>query len=169
MDYKNFTKQIHNSVETSAPPERIWEEIELIGGLRGWYYLDWLWQLRGALDRVVGGPGMRRRLERQRPLAVGGIVDCYRIAAVIPERKLTLVAEMKLPGEGVMEFNLAPLADGRKQLDVAIYFEPEGVFGAAYWYCLVPMHDTVLGGLLRTICRQAEVPRSADNIVVRTS
>jgi len=164
MDYKNFTKQIHNSVETSAPSERIWEEIELIGGRRGWYYLNWLWQLRGALDLLVGGPGMRRRLERQRPLAVGGVVDCYRISAAIPQRKLTLVAEMKLPGEGVMEFNLTPLANGRKQLDVAIYFQPVSLFGAAYWYSLVPMHDTVLGGLLRTICRRAEVPNE-DNTV----
>lgn len=160
MDYRNFAQILHTTANTSAPAKRVWDKIESIGGRHGWYYLDWLWRLRGNFDRVIGGIGMRHLPERRRPLAVGDIFDFYRIAEIIPERKLTLEVELKLPGKGVLEFCQTPLADGRTRIDTAVYFEPAGIAGEVYWIALLPFHKMIMNGLPRAICRRAEAAKN---------
>ena len=160
MDYKNFAKILHTTADTNASAVRVWDKVESIGGPHGWYYFDWLWQLRGNFDRAIGGVGMRSQPERRRPLAVGGIFDFYRIAEIIPQRKLTLEVELKLPGEGVLEFCQTPLADDRTRIDTAVYFEPAGIAGEAYWIALLPFHKMIMNGLPRAICRRAEMAKN---------
>lgn len=161
MDYKKFAHILQTTAITSAPPERVWDKIESIGGRHGWYYLDWIWQLRGNFDRAIGGVGMRNDgPERRRPLVVGDIFDFYRIVEVVPQRKLTLEVELKLPGEGVLEFCQTPLAMDRTRVDTAVYFEPAGIAGEAYWIALLPFHKLIMNGLPRAICRRANKAKS---------
>lgn len=154
--YRNFPKKVSARITTSLPPARIWHEIEHIGGERGWYYLNILWRLRGALDRLVGGVGMRRHRRTAEPLEKGGIVDFYRIVEVVPERQLTLLVELKMPGQGFLEFLVSPQTEGLTQIDIAAYFNPSGVWGLAYWNSLLPVHRWVFDGLCSALLHRAQ-------------
>lgn len=154
MNYRHFPKRVSACITTPLPPARIWQEIEQIGGERGWYYLDILWRLRGALDALVGGVGMRRS-KRTARLKKGGVLDFYSIVEVEPERQLTLLVELKMPGEGVLEFLIGQQADGLTRVDIAAYFNPRGIGGLAYWNALLPVHRWVFDGLCAALLRRA--------------
>lgn len=155
-NYRQFPKQVSARISTPLPPARIWHEIEHIGGKRGWYYLDILWLLRGGLDTLVGGVGMRRHKRVVGPLQKGGILDFYRVVEVVPERQLTLQVELKMPGQGFLEFLIAPQSDGLTQIDIAAYFNPSGIWGLAYWNSLLPVHRWVFDGLCAALLRRAD-------------
>ncbi len=161
VDYRRFTRNLHVATIAAAPAQRLWDEVESLGGKSGWRYGDWLWQLRGEMDRLFGGVGMRRQVERQGPLKAGDVLDFYRVHTVIPGRQLTLDVEMKLPGDGIMEIRLTPLEDGRTSIDIAAYFRPAGVFGLAYWSLLLPLHRSIFQGLARALVHRAEMPATA--------
>jgi hypothetical protein len=129
--------------------------VERIGGAVGWYYADWLWKLRGWLDRLVGGVGMRRSRRDPERLQVGDVVDCWRVETIEPGRRLRLVAEMKLPGRAWLEFEVQPDGTGSRLWQTAI-FDPLGVLGLAYWYGIWPLHQLVFAGMLRGLARAAE-------------
>lgn len=152
--YRQFPKRVSACITTPLPPARIWQEIEQIGGERGWYYLDILWRLRGALDTMVGGVGMRRT-KRTASLKKGGVLDFYSIVEVEPERQLTLLVELKMPGEGFLEFLIGQQPDGLTRVDVAAYFNPRGIGGLAYWNILLPVHRWVFDGLCAALLRRA--------------
>jgi hypothetical protein len=116
--------------------------------------LDWLWRLRGLLDRLAGGPGMRGR-PRADVLEVGDAVDFYRVEALEPGRLLRLRAELKSPGLGWMEWQVRPEGRRRSWLAQTVYFAPRGVPGYLYWYLLYPFHRLVFAGLFRRIARLA--------------
>jgi uncharacterized protein YbjT (DUF2867 family) len=144
-----------------ASPEAVFRAICRIGGGHGWYAADGLWRLRGALDRLVGGPGLRRGRRDPENVSFGEALDFWRVTGLERNRRLSLRAEMKLPGEALLEFELEPLApDGgagapRTRLVQTARFLPRGLAGLAYWYAVLPLHAFVFRGMLAGIRRAA--------------
>jgi uncharacterized protein YbjT (DUF2867 family) len=145
------------TLEVPHPPETAFVPLQRIGGRTGWYYGDWLWRVRGWLDLLAGGAGMRRGRRHSEQLTVGDVVDCWRVELLEPNQKLRLEAEMKLPGRAWLEFEVTPKSDGSGSLirQTAI-FDPVGLAGLAYWYALFPLHQLVFAGMLRGIARAAD-------------
>ncbi len=154
-DISFYDKRARAEEHVDAPPEAVWAEVASIGGDRGWYYADRLWWLRGLLDRVVGGVGMRRGRRHPTDLRVGDTLDWWRVEAVEPGRRLTLLAEMKLPGSAVLEFVVTPDGDGAR-ITTQAHFHPAGMPGLLYWYALWPVHGRIFAGLTRAIAGRAE-------------
>jgi uncharacterized protein YbjT (DUF2867 family) len=143
-------REVHTPVGAAAA----FEPIRRIGGEAGWYAHDSLWRLRGLLDLLVGGPGMRRGRRHPSELAVGDTLDCWRVTHFEPSRRLRLAAEMWLPGRAWLEFEVAPEAEGARIRQTAV-FEPNGVAGRLYWYAIYPLHALVFAGMLRGIAKRA--------------
>jgi hypothetical protein len=142
------------TAEIEVPPEAAFVPIQRIGGATGWYYGNFLWKLRGWLDLLVGGVGLRRGRRDPVDLLVGDAVDFWRVETIEPSRRLRLAAEMKLPGRAWLEFEVSPTANGTTVRQTAI-FDPVGLSGLAYWYALYPLHRLVFAGMLRGIVRAA--------------
>lgn len=142
-------------IAVAAAPERVFDVIARAGGDTGWYFADGLWRLRGAIDRLLGGVGMRRGRPHPSAVAVGDPIDFWRVEDVVPHELLRLRAEMRLPGEARLEFRVAP-ADGGAVLTQRAAFEPAGWWGRLYWYLLWPAHVLIFGGMARAIARAAE-------------
>jgi uncharacterized protein YbjT (DUF2867 family) len=142
------------SIRVGVPPEKAFEPIRRIGGATGWYYADWLWKLRGAIDLMAGGVGLRRGRRHPDSLRVGDEVDCWRVEVIEPNRRLRLAAEMKLPGRAWLEFEVTGEAGGSTIRQTAI-FDPRGLLGRAYWYSVYPLHQVVFKGMLRRIAATA--------------
>jgi uncharacterized protein YbjT (DUF2867 family) len=141
------------TLAVSTDPATVFEVFSSLGGGQGWY-IDWGWKLRGAIDRLLGGPGLRRH----RPddiLSVGDKVAFWRVEAVDPGSRLLLRAEMKLPGEAWLEFMAAPNEQGGTSLTQTSYFAPKGLGGVAYWFALLPIHKVVFNGLIRRVAWMA--------------
>ena len=141
-------------------PAVAFRPIERIGGSTGWYYGDWLWRLRGLLDLVAGGAGMRRGRRDPHSLHAGDAVDFWRVETIEPNRLLRLRPEMKLPGRAWLQFEISPSSTGSVIRQTAV-FEPHGLTGLLYWYALYPVHGLIFGGMLRGIARAAEEPAAA--------
>lgn len=144
----------HRSLGLEVRPEAAYQAFTQLGGKRGWLYMDWLWRLRGRLDRWLGGPGMRGRGE-EGELRVGVVVDFYRVEALEPGRLMRLRAELKAPGEGWMEWGIASRLDDCIELSQTAYFAPRGLPGYLYWYGLYPIHRLVFTGLFKKLVRRA--------------
>ncbi|MEZ4412893.1 MAG: SDR family oxidoreductase [Gemmatimonadales bacterium] len=142
------------TIRVAVPPDQAFRPIQQIGGETGWYAWDWLWHVRGFLDLLAGGVGMRRGRPSPTALRVGDAVDFWRVEAVEPNHLLRLAAEMKLPGRAWLEFEVTGDASGSTIRQTAS-FDPVGPLGRAYWYALYPMHQLVFGGMLRAIARTA--------------
>ncbi len=147
-------------IKVDSTPAQTGETIRSVGGENGWFWGDWLWDLRGGLDRLVNGPGMRRGMTMYPP-EKGGIVDFWTVERVTNDR-LTLRAEMKLPGEAWLDLTVRVI-DGETHIDQTAAYDPRGLFGLVYWYALYPLHSLVFGGMLRGLKRAVEEPvRSSD-------
>lgn len=142
------------STRVAAPPTKAFRAVQRIGGDTGWYYADWLWRLRGFLDLLVGGAGLRRGRRHPLWLAPGDTVDCWRVEAFEPGRLLRLSAEMKLPGRAWLQFEVAGDEGGSTIRQTAL-FDPVGAVGLLYWYGLYPVHALVFGGMLKGLARAA--------------
>ncbi len=142
------------TVHVNAPPAAAFTPIRRIGGGSGWYSANALWILRGWLDLLVGGVGMRRGRRHPDQLRVGDVVDCWRVEALEPDRRLLLSAEMRLPGRAWLEFSVAPEGGGATIRQTAS-FEPVGLLGLAYWYSVWPLHQWVFEAMLRAIAKRA--------------
>ncbi|HTK46408.1 MAG TPA: SDR family oxidoreductase [Gemmatimonadaceae bacterium] len=140
----------------AAPAAAAFTAIARIGGDVGWYYGDWLWRLRGALDLLVGGAGMRRGRRDPDALFPGDPLDFWRVEAVEPDRLLRLRAEMKVPGRAWLQFEVARTSEGSVVQQTAI-FEPRGLAGLLYWYALYPLHSLIFAGMLRGVARAARL------------
>lgn len=138
----------------AAPPARAFAPIAAIGGRAGWYAHDWLWRLRGALDLLAGGVGMRRGRPEGRDPRPGDALDFWRVEAFEPGRRLRLAAEMKLPGRAWLDLSVAPDGDGAVIRQAAL-FDPVGLGGRLYWYLVWPLHVLVFRGLIRALARRA--------------
>ena len=145
----------HRETLADAPLEKIWESIEEIGGERGWYGADFLWYLRGILDRLVGGVGLRRGRRDPKTLRVGESLDFWRVEAIEKigdERRLRLYAEMILPGKAWLEFRVKRVGEKTEIIQEAS-FAPRGLGGQLYWYLILPFHAFVFPTMLRNIVR----------------
>ena len=129
--------------------------IRRIGGEVGWYYGNWLWQLRGFLDLLLGGVGMRRGRSHPDQLKVGDSLDCWRVEAIEPDRLLRLQAEMKLPGRAWLEF-VVEGDEHQATIRQTASFDPLGLLGLVYWYGVYPLHQLVFSGMLRGIVAAGE-------------
>jgi len=138
-----------------APAGSVYRSFARLGGQRGWLYLDWAWQVRGILDRLCGGVGMRRGRRDPDDLRVGDSLDFWRVESIEPDRLVRLRAEMKVPGRAWLEFEARPESPGQTLLLQTAFFEPKGLFGLLYWYVLYPMHSLIFSGLIRKIAAQA--------------
>jgi uncharacterized protein YbjT (DUF2867 family) len=142
------------SVRVEASPAAVFSVVQQLGGDQGWYTGHWLWKLRGYLDLLVGGVGLRRGRRHPVELAVGDALDFWRVEAFDPGRRLRLVAEMKVPGRAWLEFEVVPEDTGSVLKQTAL-FDPMGLFGLLYWYGLYPLHQYVFGGLLGGIVERS--------------
>jgi uncharacterized protein YbjT (DUF2867 family) len=142
------------STHVAASPDKVFVALEHIGGEEGWHYANWLWTLRGWLDLLIGGVGMRRGRRDPDRLQVGDTLDCWRVELIQPGRRLRLAAEMKLPGRAWLEFEVQPDGNGALLRQMAT-FDPLGLWGLAYWYGVWPLHQIVFAGMLRCLARAA--------------
>jgi len=138
-----------------VPPAAAFAPIRRIGGDAGWYYGNFLWRLRGFLDLLVGGVGLRRGRRRADALDPGDALDFWRVESFEPDRLLRLRAEMKVPGRAWLQFETTPIPGGTEIRQTAI-FDASGLFGLAYWYALYPLHRFVFAGMLRGIAHRAQ-------------
>ncbi len=141
---------------TSASPRDVCAVFSSLGGAKGWLYADWLWELRGVMDRLVGGIGTRRGRRSPDSLRVGDAVDFWRVEAYRPPEVLRLRAEMKLPGYAWLEFEAIPRPGGGACLRQTAFFDPRGAFGFLYWYGVLPFHEFIFGNMAKRIVREAE-------------
>jgi len=139
----------------AATPERLFEEICALGGEEGWPAGNALWQLRGLMDRLAGGVGMRRGRRHPRELRVGDPLDFWRVEALEAPHLLRLRAEMKLPGRAWLQFEVQKDAQGSR-VEQTAFFEPHGVLGYLYWYSVLPLHRFVFPGLVGALKTKAE-------------
>ncbi|MEO8500126.1 MAG: SDR family oxidoreductase [Vicinamibacteria bacterium] len=147
------------TIEIKASAEDAFRPIQRIGGLTGWYAWNWLWHVRGFLDILSGGVGMRRGRRSPTDLRVGDTVDFWRVEALERGHLLRLAAEMKVPGRAWLEFEVTTEGETATIRQTAM-FDPLGFFGRAYWYALYPLHQLVFGGMLRSIAQTALRPAS---------
>ena len=148
------------ALRTRASPEALFRSFASLGGERGWLVWNWAWALRGFLDRLLGGPGLRRGRRHPTELLPGEAVDFWRVEAVEPPRLLRLRAEMRLPGRAWLEWE-AREAEGGSLLVQTAYFEPKGLTGFLYWWALYPIHRRIFSDLARAIVREAEAQAEA--------
>jgi uncharacterized protein YbjT (DUF2867 family) len=140
--------------EVDVPVGAAFAPIRRIGGATGWYAYDWLWRLRGFLDLLSGGVGVRRGRRDPETLGVGDTVDWWRVERFEPDRLLRLRAEMRLPGRAWLEFEVQPSERGSTIRQTA-EFDPSGLLGLLYWYGIYPLHAAVFRGMLKGLARAA--------------
>ncbi len=156
LDEKQGMIRERRQIESSASPSAVFAQVTSIGGRRGWYYADSLWKVRGLLDRLVGGIGMRRGRRKQHDLRPGDALDFWRVETYVPDQVLRLRAEMRVSGLAWLQFEVYPRnGDGTLLVQTAFY-EPHGLSGVLYWYALYPVHQIIFSGLAREIVRRAE-------------
>jgi uncharacterized protein YbjT (DUF2867 family) len=141
-------------VRVAATAAQAFTPIRRIGGERGWYYANFLWRLRGFVDLLAGGVGVRRGRRNPETLAVGDALDFWRVEAFEPDRRLRLAAEMKLPGRAWLEFEVTR-DEGGTTIRQTAEFDPSGLSGLLYWYGIYPLHVLVFRGMLRGIAARA--------------
>jgi hypothetical protein len=138
--YSDYRKLHIVDIESSI--NKIWS----IGGSNGWYYADWLWGIRGFIDKLFGGVGLRRGRKNQNEISAGDALDFWRVLiADKKEKRLLLFAEMKLPGEAWLEFRI----DEENILHQTATFRPLGLWGRLYWYSVLPFHSFIFRGMIR--------------------
>ena len=149
-----LTLKDHREISTDVPLNFLWQQIEAIGGEHRWFGSDWLWYLRGLLDRFVGGVGLRRGRRDPRFLRIGDSLDFWRVEELEKEKRLKLYAEMVLPGKAWLEFNLE-VRDGKTYVSQDALFAPRGLGGQLYWYIVSPFHFFIFPTMLRNIEKEA--------------
>ncbi len=150
----------HRYVDTyfthvDCPPEYTFAPVESIGGDTGWYCGHTLMRIRGFIDALAGGPGLRRCRPDSDQLVSGDIIDYWHVLKVIPNRHLYLEADMRVPGRGWLDFEIRPEGDGSR-LRITAIFDPEGVFGLIYWFAIYPFHGHIFRSMLKQIKERAE-------------
>jgi len=157
FDPRDFPIHDEQTATCDCPAAALFDQVQRVGGDRGWYYADMLWEVRGWIDRVIGGVGLRRGRRDPTNVFLGEAIDFWRVEDMVPGERLLLHAEMKVPGDAWLEFRALPLADGsRSQLIQTAFFRPLPFWGRLYWNVLYPIHRLVFRGMARNIARAAE-------------
>lgn len=138
----------------AASPERVFAEVERVGGAAGWPYANVLWHIRGLMDRLVGGVGMRLGRRDPERLRVGDALDFWRVEEIRTPALLRLRAEMRVPGRAWLQYEVTP-TEGGSRLTQTAFFEPKGLLGLAYWYLLYPVHGMIFRGTVRVLAQRA--------------
>ncbi len=146
-----------------ASPAQVYAMVSRLGGDTGWLYYNWAWRVRGIMDRLVGGVGLRRGRRDPVELRPGDAVDFWRVEAAEPDRQLLLRAEMKVPGRAWLQFEIAPHAEGQSRLSQTAFFAPKGLSGLAYWYLLYPIHRLIFSGMIRKVAERAAAMGNANS------
>ena len=148
-------------VTINASAGDVWQPVVRIGGETGYYFGNRLWWLRGAIDRLVGGVGLRRGRRHPTQLRVGDALDFWRVLEIDPPVRLTLLAEMKMPGEALLDIRITPLGDDRTELQFLSRFLPRGLGGIVYWYGFYPFHQWIFRGMLAAVARAIHRPMTS--------
>ncbi len=135
--------------------DKLWAAIEGIGGSNGWYHGNKLWKIRGLIDQLVGGPGIRRGRENPAKLHQGAILDCWRVRQLLLNEELLLSAEMKLPGHATLKFKIKPINNGNIMIEQVAYFIPHGLWGVLYWRFILPFHTYIFHGMIKGIIKES--------------
>lgn len=157
-EYSFYAMQQGDTAVTNADALALWRTVCRFGSDGDFLYGRWLWWLRRSIDWVVGGPSFRRARRHPHELRVGDVIDAWRVIAMQPGERLTLLMEMKAPGAGVLEFTVRESGDVR-QVAVNAFFHPAGVWGLLYWYALQPFHAFIFRGMTRVIIARATSER----------
>jgi uncharacterized protein YbjT (DUF2867 family) len=142
-------------LQVKASPAALFRAFSGIGGRRGWLVWEWAWRLRGLLDQVLGGPGLRRGRRHASELLPGEVLDFWRVERVERDRRLVLRAEMRVPGKAWLVWESRPHEGGSQLIQTAL-FQPRGLGGVLYWYLLYPLHGWIFSDLARAIADIAE-------------
>jgi uncharacterized protein YbjT (DUF2867 family) len=156
QDHAYYAKRAGGSAVTDASPEAVWRVVCAIGGHNRYFYMNFLWWIREAMDWLVGGPGFTRGRRDPGDVRLGDSIDYWTVIGVEPARRLTLDFGMKAPGSGILEFEIEPLDGGRTRLTETAYWHPRGIWGLAYWWVLVPAHLFIFKGMTAAMARRAE-------------
>lgn len=143
-------------LRVALPASQVFKAYCSIGGERGWLYMDWSWKIRGWLDKLVGGVGLRRGRRHPTELTVGESLDFWRVEKLVADRSLLLHAEMKVPGKAWLEFESIPQSDGGTLLTTTAFFDARGFWGLMYWVSMWPFHKFIFDGVTREIAKLAE-------------
>jgi hypothetical protein len=136
----------------TRPVAEVLDNIWRIGGERGWYKTDWLWRIRGLMDKLVGGVGLRRGRRSPNHLRAGDPLDFWRVLVADRDtRRLLLYAEMKLPGEAWLQFRIVDNPDGTHALEQLAAYRPQGLAGRLYWYAVLPFHGIIFKGMVENL------------------
>ena len=144
------------SIYVNLPPEAVFESFSSIGGDRGWLAWEWVWEIRGLIDKLIGGPGLRRGRRHPTELLPGDALDFWRVEHVDVPHLLRLRAEMRVPGSAWLQWEAKPEGDGTRLIQEAA-FVPLGFWGMVYWYSLYPIHQVIFRSLIKAIARDAEM------------
>jgi uncharacterized protein YbjT (DUF2867 family) len=160
LDNAFYAKRASGFAIGRASPEAVASVVATIGGDTGYYCLGWLWWIRGALDWLVGGPGLSRGRRHPTELRIGDRIDYWTVLALEPARRLTLHFGMRAPGAGVLEFEIDPepavAGVAQTRLTITAYFHPRGIWGLLYWYALAPAHLVLFRRMTRKMMQRAE-------------
>lgn len=140
----------------TAPVHEVYRAFSGLGGRHGWLYMNWAWEIRGAMDRLVGGVGLRRGRRDPDEVRVGDALDFWRVEAVEPDHLLRLRAEMKVPGRAWLQFQIQEQNNDQSLLSQTAFFAPKGLSGLLYWYLLYPFHSLIFSGMIRKVAERAE-------------
>jgi uncharacterized protein YbjT (DUF2867 family) len=154
-EYAYYAKKAGGEVTTTASAAAVWRQVTAFGGAEGYYYAEWLWFLRRLINWFAGGPSFSRKRRHPTELRVGDVIDAWRVIAAEPDKRLTLLMEMRGPGAGVLEFVIRD-EDNRRTLSATAYWHPAGPAGLIYWYSLLPIHAILFRGLTAAIAKRAE-------------
>lgn len=141
--------------ESKASPENVFKVIQGIGGNTGYYSLPRAWAVRGIMDELVGGVGLRRGRRNQENLALGDALDWWRVEEIVPNQLLRLRAEMRAPGRAWLEFSVEPTITGSRYTQRAVFF-PHGIAGRLYWFAILPFHGRIFSSMSKHIITIAE-------------
>jgi uncharacterized protein YbjT (DUF2867 family) len=159
LDNAFYAKRASGHAVGPASPAAVWKTVATIGGENGYYTMNFLWWVRGAMDWLVGGPGLTRGRRHPTELRIGDRIDYWTVLALEPARRLTLNFGMRAPGSGVLEFEVDPepahAPPGQTGLTITAYWHPQGVWGLLYWYALVPAHLFIFRLMTRAMLRRA--------------
>jgi uncharacterized protein YbjT (DUF2867 family) len=144
------------NLQVFLPPEIVFRAYTGLGGDRGWLFMNWTWEVRGWIDKLFGGVGLRRGRRHPDEIWVGEALDFWRVEAIEPGRLIRLRAEMKVPGKAWLEFQSLPTPEGNTLLTQTAYFAPRGIFGFLYWYLLYPIHGFIFSGMIRKVAERAQ-------------
>ncbi|MGA3066631.1 MAG: SDR family oxidoreductase [Tepidisphaeraceae bacterium] len=158
----------HRQATASASVQSAWVAVCSLGGEHGYFAANWLWRLRGRMDRLMGGPGLRRGRRSARELRLGDALDFWRVTKIEAPRQLVLTAEMKLPGVATLSFEIEPHFDNQCTIVMTARFRSRGLLGIAYWYAVLPLHGIVFKGMLKGMVRMAELTPIASTALCRS-